>query len=373
MRRSGIFGIVVGVSLLAGQAAFGQALNNSRGPAEIPPASFTGSQYVDSKGCVFIRAGIGGNVKWIPRVSRDRKVICNARPSRVAAAPRATAPVRVTPVPRVTTAARTATAPQATRVIRKAPVVAAPTPRRVVRQVAPVYQQPSRQVTVTRGQPNFANNCNGRSANSQGYSSSNGVRCGSQQWHPSQSRRVVQGGTQYAQPNAIVAAPRQQARNYSNKTTYPNRPAWLGGVVDDRRANVVTAAPQGYRPVWTDGRINERRGVQYGGQAQPNGSTWVPIQPRYSSRTVTPAAPARAVSAPRVSSSHRYVQVGTYSVASNAQRAARRLNGMGLPAKIGSARGYQVVLVGPYSSANSLRSALSSARRAGFGDAFTRR
>ena len=58
-----------------------ESLANSTGPAELPPVGFTDAQYVDSKGCVYIRAGQGGTVQWIPRVNRLRQVICGFAPS----------------------------------------------------------------------------------------------------------------------------------------------------------------------------------------------------------------------------------------------------------------------------------------------------
>ena len=50
-------------------------------PAELPPPDYAGQQYVDSKGCMFVRAGAGGKVIWIPRVSREGVPVCDNPPS----------------------------------------------------------------------------------------------------------------------------------------------------------------------------------------------------------------------------------------------------------------------------------------------------
>ena len=63
-------GIVV---LGAVQGASAQSLN---GPRELPPPGYAGQQYVDSAGCVFLRAGINGRVTWVARVDRQRRQLC---------------------------------------------------------------------------------------------------------------------------------------------------------------------------------------------------------------------------------------------------------------------------------------------------------
>lgn len=140
-------GIVNTAVLLIGLSAQAAMAQVDATPAEFPPSSFTGNQYVDSKGCAFIRAGIGGAVTWVPRVNRRRTQLCSFQPSFASAAPApvaapvisaAPAPARnvgapirtvasVTTRPSIvqipTTATATARSP---RVVRDAP--AAPTP-----------------------------------------------------------------------------------------------------------------------------------------------------------------------------------------------------------------------------------------------------
>lgn len=76
---------VIAVSVIAGvMSAFtaqAQTLRDASPPAEFPPASFQGKQYVDSRGCIYIRAGIDGNVTWVPRVTRGRKQVCGYQPT----------------------------------------------------------------------------------------------------------------------------------------------------------------------------------------------------------------------------------------------------------------------------------------------------
>jgi len=53
----------------------------ARVPAPFPPASFEGRQFVDRNGCMFIRAGSGPGVTWVPRVARDGGQICGSDPT----------------------------------------------------------------------------------------------------------------------------------------------------------------------------------------------------------------------------------------------------------------------------------------------------
>jgi hypothetical protein len=75
--RSGLAALTLLV-MSAGSSGIAQLIG---GPAEVPPASYTAREYVDSKGCAFQRASVSGTLLWLPRVTSDNQPVCNKAPT----------------------------------------------------------------------------------------------------------------------------------------------------------------------------------------------------------------------------------------------------------------------------------------------------
>jgi len=447
------FGLIA-VGALAGLLSVGAADAQIREqqPAEFPPASYKGKQYVDSSGCVFIRAGIDGDVSWVPRVSRARKIVCGFQPSlaaqtaSVAPAPAPTPkekPVQivveaapataVTPSPRPAPKRVVAPRPAAPVVVRQTAPKPAPVAKpRIVAKPVVIAATPEVRVPQPGGTA-----CPGASAISQKYLQTTPglpVRCGPQ------GGAIVAGKSAAqvkAAPNKTVVIHDPVPRAvYAQTVTATTRIA-PKHVVQNRVNTQNTKVPHGYTEVWTDDRLNpkraeqnlqgrsdmlliwtqtvphrlieqhtgkdvtasvpliypytsvteQRRGLGEVTIVQRDGQTLKRIvrlkksgqavrQPVYSSRS-TPVEPkVKKVSKAPAVQGKKYVQIGTYRNAANAQKAAQQIARMGMPARIGKHRkggtSYMTVQVGPFDGSDRVRNVLRQMRDIGYTDAFAR-
>ncbi len=269
--------IVASFGPVAPTAADAQSLRDAQTPADFPPASFNGKQFVDSRGCIYIRAGIDGNVTWVPRVTRSRKAICGYKPTFPAgiatvAAPTATPTPTAAPTPTATPTAtvRITLAPPV--VAQPAPVAAAPAKRATPVKPAPVATTAPRAAAPIR----VATRTPSPAPAATVFSAKSGKSAASM---------VVVG------PNRIV--PRHIFENRQNTlvTAIPAgyRPAWNDDRLNPHRAERGTAPdapatrfvlPKGYRPAWDDDRLNPNRGNRTAAGDARTDQVWQRTLPR---------------------------------------------------------------------------------------------
>ena len=260
-----------------------QSLRDAPIPAEFPPSSYDGRQYVDSNGCVFVRAGVAGNVSWVPRMTRDREPLCGFQPSltaraapeaapKPAPAPRqqaASAPrqqaVPVAPVPGTTPQVQNPR-PTATpaRTVRRAPAPAettaapAPRPQPVATPAPAVAPQARRARVITPPDPSrtACANATGVSAAYMVQHNGSPVRCGPQR--TAHVTYVTGGNGRFA--SSTVPAP----GTIATPDTVPPRTRVAPRKVyeSQQRSLAGVYVPQGMKPVWEDDRLNPQRAHQ---------------------------------------------------------------------------------------------------------------
>ena len=401
-----VFGAIVAVvaafSTYSGAQA--QSIASVGGPKELPPASFTGQQYVDSRGCVFLKAGYGGQTNWVPRVNAERKALCGFPPTfgkvRIEVAEEAPAPKprAVAPAPQVRTAAidpaTYAPAPYTPPGRRVVQTTVAPllppsqSPVAAVRATAPVpYSQtaPRRTYESAQSGPGPGKiGCFTTAPVAEVVRLRNGgtaVVCtkgdgGLAGWRPPIYPAGSPVGVALTDP--VAHAPVARAGHDPVRVARQSaaRPA-----VRVATATVPTPPP-GYKLAWTDDRLNPQRGQGTAAGQAAQDQIWtrqvpaklVAEEPRRKARVTvsTKSAPT----APTAQKAGGLVQIGTFGVPSNAEGAAARLAALGLPVAKGrttkNGKTLQIVFAGPFASAAEAQAALSAARRAGFSDAFLR-
>lgn len=361
MRNSWFWAAAIGAVLGAGASA-AQTVRDIPGPAETPPGSFRDAQYVDSRGCVFVRAGVDGRTVWVPRVNAERKVLCGYPPSVTAAAAPTAPPKAVEPV----------AAP--------APVLKPAKPARVAQDTSRKKQANDYVDAPRAGSAPGTLRCPSRAPIAERVPLASGgtvILC--------VSRAGLVGAATLpdvavaSQPRrATTAAPAAAPRSQTSKSA----PLRLTLTEPDDGIDLVKpVVPKGYKLAWQDDRLNARRAQGTDrGQAQQD-LVWTRETP---ARLVTRAERARmreedatlTLSTKGAPASPRYVQVGSFGDPANAQAASARLSGLGLPVAKSRAksngRQLQVVLAGPFSSEADATAALRALRRGGFPDAVIR-
>ncbi len=393
-----------------------QSVADIGGPANLPPAGFKGQQFVDKRGCVFLKAGLGGQTNWVPRVGRNRKALCGYPPS-FAKPPEVVENQVAAPAPaQVAAAAPVARAPVAAAPVMRAPRVAVAAAEPAPSTYVPAVVAVAAPVVVARQPAPYA-----QTAPQSGYEvvSGQGVagKIGCYTSAPVAERvKLTSGGT------AVVCTRGDGTMNGWRPPIYPvgarvgaalSDPVGVAradrggaaGYVADYAAAVPRAAapvaavptpPAGYVLAWDDDRLNPNRGRGTAQGWADQDQVWtrevparlvadVPKAKRKKALLAEPVGSRVTVStknsatAPIVAAKaagRSYVQVGTFGVSSNADGAASRLRALGLPvsrSKITSGgKAMQIVLAGPFASAADARAALSMARGAGFGDAILR-
>lgn len=311
-------------------------------PTEAPPAGYSGNQYVDSAGCVFIRAGVGGQVTWVPRVNRDRKLVCGYAPTfppgmlaavEATKAPEAAAGTAPEAAPAVIPETTPETSPvDAAKTVAAAPAIAKPAAAKpvAVRSAAPsagpsAPPSAARDVRLVRAAPvaRAATLCLSQQAEVPRYLLSDG-------------RRVTHcAGTAATEPVGWI-----------NGLAVPGLTVAPGAAPAAEARRALAADRGAYRVTWQKGEI----------AAVP---------------AAGPAPAARSAAEP-----DGYVQVGVFAEPANAQAAIARLKGLGLPVASSTGaqggRSVKAILAGPFGSAAELRAALGRVRAAGYGDAYIR-
>lgn len=413
--RLKILSVVIVVTLSTAQGLTAQSIS---GPANMPPAGFAGQQFVDSRGCLFMRAGYGGQTTWVPRISASRKALCGQTPTFGAQPVIAMDDQPEAPAVVAAPVVAQAPAPKVAVMADAAPRVKNPGQPMDTVASAMVSPQPvqARPDIVINGQMTDATtmaeaNLYRRDPAAAGVSVVAGAEvvgrsAGAIQCYASapvlERVQLRSGGT------ALVCTPGDGTLTGWRPPMFPAgspvgvaisdgvqvrdpKGAARNGVVYGRAglaSNTLPAPPKGYKYAWKDDRLNPNRGLGTAQGQYAQDQIWTRKTP---ARLVTATArktaasgnlsvstmnaPTKAAAQPRAAS-RLVVQIGAFGVTSNAQSAMGRLSAIGLPVMRGNAvmRGKSVAVVyaGPFGSASEALAALTAARSAGFGDAFIR-
>lgn len=406
--------LTAGLGLVLSAGIAGAQRSGWSDPVNLPPADYTGVQFVDNAGCVFMRAGYDGAVQWVPRVTRSRDQVCGQTPTFGAGAGTQVAATPATPAPAPTTPA-----PVANIAAVQTPVTVAPTPA------------PARPASNVASNPASSPTSAAMASSGPGLGLSMGAQAPYENTatasRPSVPQRetAMQTAKATAAPPRLVrpvpvtapgasaptrAAPTELAMIHAGRVGYLSGPvggapqaAATGSAASGARSSGVQRVvpahlqaqamrpiapiPPGYRPVWTDDRLNPFRAWQTPEGIQQANQHWAETVPRVpvgqassqgmglaaSQQYVTVTLPGTPTATASAKGRGTYVEVGVFAAPDRARAAIARLGAEGLPVSSSQERdGVTRVRLGPYGSTEAGLRAMHSAQAAGYPGAHLR-
>ena len=368
-------------------------------PAEIPPTSFEGRQFVDSQGCVFLRAGIDGNTYWVPRLNNVRKPICAQKPTvfedqasqTVSVAPDVFAvvdiPVATNNVSDVNIESPSAYKEEAERTAGKvAPIVAPDPDSPVVAEQSTPLKPVSKTVDILAPvpKPTVQSRLKRQIDNREPQTSAIGTKT---KELPKVDRAIPKQVAINQRTTRTVVAPKGDKQVLKNAELTAKRPDQT--LTGHSKTTLIWTAKVPHRLInqangedmtrklalvfpYTDS-ARQRRELGKVTIEHRDGQVIKRVK-----RRVAKAKPTAADQAANLPvDTARFVQVGAYAVPENAGRTALLLQENGLNVHFVLAGRYdqplKLVLVGPFGSDQDARKALQTARKVGFHDAFVRK
>lgn len=362
--------LTAGFALVSGMAAAQES------PANQPPASFDGREFVDNNGCIFVRAGINGSTTWVPRVTRDREPLCDQTPTfgggaggAIAAAAPNAENVLIGPVASASAAAPAAATGAAAQVAR------APASK-------PAAAQPPR---ILRRMPGDT-------------LGSSIVTCYACERSPYETV-----ATPVVQPKPVKKIVKKKAKAVAVASRLPGN-TWIvpTHVYKNKKAREGLHVPHGYMPAWSDDRLNPYRAYQKVDGFYATQKVWtnqvprqlvakarkhsvkdplvnnrvtdkVPYANSYGHSYRMPMMSSRSAVA-KAAKDVRWVEIGVFTTEAKAHNAAARLQSHGLVVKLGkvSRKGQTVnqLRVGPFQTHSALNAALAATHKAGYVSAY---
>ena len=247
-------------------------------PAEVPPSTFNGRQYVDSAGCVFVRAGQGDVVAWMPRLTRSNEPLCGYTPTKIEAAQEAE-----TALATIAHTTTTATQPAS---VRDVPLMSAPrlgahsTSAAPIASPADVVMRPVTRAACGATALRLGHRKGCDTAPEDGPSNLVAIQI------PLQTRNSTHGLEGLNGKDLRRITP---ARIFvASDATYSFSPSAQGSVIVGSvetakrlsRGTQRIAVPKGYKQAWTDGRLNVFRGVGTANGALQMRRTWTESVPQ---------------------------------------------------------------------------------------------